>query len=533
MDLSFPCVGNLDDGIFHDLGLEDETRHELRDADSSKDGPDPLQSIVLSPDALDLALMAFDLKEEERVGADTHGRGEGDNSVAQSAHSPFCDAAITQQDRNGGSPVCAAVSPTPDRRATRDSDRKGADALIASRKVHLTTTTSGVAFSQAPMHQQESFDSGGDDGPGNSTSSPRLSPTRWPPPKEKRGLGTESKACISKAFPPRLPDDDSKRGAPVSKTHTKPPPLQRGVVEARSPSRRFAAQVQSCPSQADSIGAKPSWACHGAAPCESAVVAKSVRKEEEALAEANHAIDAAGAPDTCSRHWAARRDAPAGAGPAREKRKVSFADEFARVQAEEENAADGDDRREWRRMTDDTFAGEEGGRGGRGGGGAASREGGPDEGDGERERVEGGAQSEDDLLARASELHSSVAGQLRSVNELLKRKSYFYIDTSWSAKQLPCPPTAWKGKGVGGGAGAATGGANDSSAGMGSESSSSTKPRHRSTALPADARNFSVRLEGRWMSAGSKKPRVGMHSIVGEKVIRTNSCAIGRCMLNP
>ncbi len=510
MDFSFPCVGNLHDGIFHDLGLEDEIRHKVGAADSSTDGPDPLQSIVLSPDALDLALMAFDLKEDERVEADNHGKGQGD-IVSPKAHSPFCDAAIAQQDRKGSSSACAAVLPTPERRATRDLDRKGADALIAFRKVH--STTSGVAFGQAPVHQPEPFDSGGEDGTSNSMSSPRPSLARWPPPKEKRGgLGNDSNgACISKAFPPRLPDDDATRGASVRKTHAAAP-LQRGV-EAGSPSRRFAAQSQNCPSQVASVGAKPPWARHGVAPCEVAVVASSVRKEEEALAEANHAIEAAGAPDTCTRHGAVKRAAPCGAGPARENRKVSFADEFVDVQVEE-NAADDDNR--------DTFAGE--GRGG-GGRGAASQEGGLDKGEGEREGVEGGDQSDDDLLARASELHSSVAGQLRSVNELLKRKSYFYIDTSWSAKQLPCPPTAWKGKGVGGGAGAATGGANDSSAGIGSESSSSTKPRHRSSALPADARNFSVRFEGRWMSAGSKKPKVGIHSIVGEKVIRTNSCA--------
>ena len=523
MDFSFPCVGNLDDGIFHDLGIEDDRVGAAKS--STDDGVDQLQSMVLSPDALDLALMAFDLEEEGRGGADTQERGHGE-TISQSSHSPFCDAAIGHQDRHSVSPVCAAASPTTERRATRDTDSKRADTLMAFRHVH--STAPGVAFGQPPAQKPTSFDSGGDRQSSllPHKSSNRPSPTRWTPAKEKGGgAAIESKRCISKAFPPRLPEDDADRGASISKTQATP--VQRGV-EAQSPSRRFAAQSLSRPSQADSAGGKSPWARHRAATCEAAVVSFSVRKEEEALAEANHTTQAAGAPDTCARHRTAKRAAPTGVDSAREKRKVSFADEFAGLQVEEDAAEeDGDDDdgdREWQRKTD--ASDREGGRG------AGAREGGPGEGEGEQERGEGGAQNDDDLLARASELHSSVAGQLRSVNELLKRKSYFYIDTSWSAKQLPCPPTAWKGKGSG--CAAAPGGAGDGSIVIGTESSSSGKPRYRSVALPADARNLSVRVEGRWVSAGSKKPKVGIHSIVGEKVSHSNclsSCVEGRCVL--
>lgn len=118
---------------------------------------------------------------------------------------------------------------------------------------------------------------------------------------------------------------------------------------------------------------------------------------------------------------------------------------------------------------------------------------------------------EEDLLARASELHSSVAGQLRSVNELLKRKSYFYIDTSWSARKLPCPPIAWKGRRVRTSSGA------DPGAGIASNAGGVAPSAVRRRPCVASNISVDVRLEGRWVSA-AKRQRVGVCSIPGEKV---------------
>lgn len=507
MELSFPCVGNLDDGIFHDLGLEDETRDQVEPADSSAD---PLQSVVLSPDALDLALLAFDVEGEGRVGADTNDGGHGKTSSQSASCSPFCDAAISQQLCPGAS----TVSPTKARCTARYSNINGANDSVSFQKVNATAS---AKFDQVLQKNQASRACGGarPSSSQDDKSSPRRNPIRWPPAKE--GVVAEGTGGISNAFPPRLPDNDSDVGPEATSTST----MQLAAAthrstEAQSPSRRFPARALNRPSLADSANAQSRWARLRAATREAAVVASSVRKEEEALAAANRAAAAASTAaasttavsssgTTCCSTMTGKRIAAGGAAPVGEKRKVSFADELAGSLVEEN--AGGDDDRERQRRKDELERGS----------GAAERQGeGRKEGEGE-----GWAQNDDDLLARASELHSSVAGQLRSVNELLKRKSYFYIDTSWSAKQLPCPPTAWKGKGVGsdagGGSTATAGGAGRGGVGVGIESSPTLAPRYRPAA--SSSKNVAVRLEGRqWVSTGSKKPKVGVFSIPGEKV---------------
>lgn len=121
----------------------------------------------------------------------------------------------------------------------------------------------------------------------------------------------------------------------------------------------------------------------------------------------------------------------------------------------------------------------------------------------------GGLENEDDLLAKASELHLSVAVQLRSVKELLKRKSFMYIDTSWSARRLPCPPIAWKGKQSVNPPKIIDAVADEAVRNPFAESTYATTEKQA---------NVFVRLEGHWASPVATKLRVSIHSIPGEKV---------------
>lgn len=507
MDLSFPCVGNLDDGIFHDLGLEDDTLDQVEPADSP--AADPLQSMVLSPDALDLALMAFDVGDEDSIGAETNEGRHGKSSP----QSPFCDAAISRQACGGASPVspiklrCAVAGKT---------NMKGANVSLSFQKGNAPASVNCNQVLQKNQASRASVAARPSNSQGHK-SSPRRNPIRWPPANEKReGMGAEEAGGISNAFPPRLPGNDPDMGREVASTSTTAPAATHRPTEAQPTSRRLPARALSRPSLVDPANAQSRWARQRAATRNAAVIASSVRKEEEALAEANRtavASTGAAADTTCGVSSTTKRVASSGVAPVGEKRKVSFADKIAGSVAVDDAA--GDDHRERQRRTDTLERGlggegERQGEGGRGGGG--------------KDRV----QDDDDLLARASELHSSVAGQLRSVNELLKRKSYFYIDTSWSAKQLPCPPTAWKAKGVGsdtgGGGPTAAGGSGGGGAGVGTESSSTVAPRHRPAT--SSSKNVAIRLEGRqWVSTGSNKAKVGVYSIPGEKVTDDTRCA--------
>lgn len=112
-------------------------------------------------------------------------------------------------------------------------------------------------------------------------------------------------------------------------------------------------------------------------------------------------------------------------------------------------------------------------------------------------------------MAKASKIHLSVAVQLRNVKELLKRKSFIYIDTSWSARRLPCPPTAWKGK-----QGVNPPKAVDAVADEANRNSS-TGCAYATTDKQA---NVFVSLEGRWATPVATNLRVGIHSNPGEKV---------------
>lgn len=473
-------------------------RDHVEPADSS--AADPLQSMVLSPDALDLALMAFDVEEENSIGAEANDGAHGKNC------SPFCDAAISQQGYAGAPPV----SPTKATCTARDSSINRAGVSVSFQRVN---TLASAKCDQVPQKNQVSRACPGAR-PCSShghKSSPRRNPIRWPPATEKRqGLGAGGKGEISNAFPPRLPDNDSDCGPEVNSTS-----IKQLAAAKQSPSHRLPDRALHRPSLVDSANAQSRWARQRAATRDAAVIASSVRKEAEALAEANRtaatstaaAASTAASSDTTCGSTTAKGVAARGVAPVGEKRAVSFAAELAGSLAVE-NAASDDDR-ECSRRTDSLKQG----LGGEGGNGV----------DGED-----GAQNDDDLLARASELHSSVAGQLRSVNELLKRKSYFYIDTSWSAKQLPCPPTAWKGKSVGngavGGSSAAAGGVGGGGVVVEIDSSSPLAPRHRPA---ASFRNIAVRLTGRqWASAGPQNQKVGVYSIPGEKVNAIADCTI-------
>lgn len=527
MDLSFPCVGDLDDGIF-DVGLE----HEDANARSRRQGTGSSspcyhksqhQSIVLSPDALDLALMAFDVgEEEEECGSGNDERGTDANAPIKS---PFCDAALGRQTLFGSSSqVVATANGSP----KRHPENEGSDAPVADRLGQQAPVK--YSHLDCSIHPNRVVDSGcGGSAEQNQTHhmthSPRARPGRWPPARETRGgVRAGGAGDISNAFPPRLPDLDGGSVSVPAGTSRLAAAAQRGI-KAQPQIRRYpGGKLPRRSSVADAATAKLRWARQRDAACGTAVVDSSVRKEEEALAEASNAAAAAAAVAAAPDAWATssrsrntekidsstRRTAAIEADVVG-KKIVSFAlaeglnDGNDGKDSEEEEEHDDDDGR-WHRKP--------AAKGTRIGGARGTE----------------GEEQDDDLLARASELHSSVAGQLRSVNELLKRKSYIYIDTSWSAKQLPCPPTAWRGKAlsVGGSTNAAasdTGGGGvevgveirDGGSDSGSSSTVGGRHRHGEAAL-SEASNVMVRLEGRWASAGSKEPNVGVYSIAGEKV---------------
>lgn len=480
MDLSFPCVGGVDDGVF-DLGLEDDQHAAGRQRCTTTTSKEALadqrsRSMVLSPDALDLEVMAFATALNENEGSSSDDSG-GDDFNGRASYptigSPFCDATLPPSPAAHQQSAVSGVS------RARGSKKKSSKwtrlenhlTLLTSRK--LPTTHKGQE--NLAKHSIELYKTslGRRIIASTKNASPRAADLEgWPPGRLKL-----EQACVSAS---RCTTDSSTDPltCPSSTSGT------RGSDNYRSTeSQRF--RRQSLNRSLVDANTRSRWPVERAVSRD--VVASSVRKEEEALAEADRAIacthprgPASGVVECVKR---GRED----------KRRVSFtvidAAGHDRGSSGAPAASDGDtDEDEWGQKSADA-------------GGA----------------IEG----EEDLLARASELHSSVAGQLRSVNELLKRKSYFYIDTSWSAKQLPCPPTAWKSRG--GRTSDGGGGGDHGGRGLDMVSNEACVDRGTTTynagyrPVASSPVNVVVKLKGRWLPAASKR-KVGVFSIPGEKV---------------
>lgn len=437
MELSFPCAGNIDDGVFNiDLeegGGDSGGGRQWRappptcdSGDSSLLGPQQnCRSQVLSPDALDLALMAFDVTASEE---EDGGSGAAVGNTRYSPLSPFCDAAIHQRDS------AVTKRTRPDEAQNTPADCIGSGALWGA------TGTNNRC----------------------STPSPGAVPMGWPSAKAHRG-------GFSKAFPLKLTtaivghDGPSDSGTCLAREHRIGEAWRR--FPGHLPARRLITDVH----------AQSRWARERAQTREA--VASSVRKEEKALA----VVDRAAAECLNGGTSGVKTTETIFA----DKKRVAFVDvECGSLSLPSPGTLDatrGEDRQNEKSQTGAPAQGKE----------------------------------KDEVLARASELHSSVAGQLRSVNELLKRKSYFYIDTSWSARQLPYPPTAWKSPGLGGPP-------NDGHGeGVGVDANATcriTPGADRNQPAAWSDANGVLRLDGRWVAAGSKKPKVGFYSIPGEKV---------------
>ena len=446
MELSFPCAGNIDDGVFNiDLEEGDDSSGDGRQwhatpacdsgVSSLLDLQHSCQSKLLSPDALDLALMAFDVTASEEEDEEEGEGGAVSNNTRDAPLSPFCDATIHQRGMNSAATRRIRL----DEAHTIPLDYTGFSALWG------TTGTKDRC----------------------STPSPGAVPMGWPSAKAHRG-------GFSKASPPKLTvvghDGPSNLGTRLIQEH-------RGVGEAwrrfpsHQPFRRLITDVH----------AQSRWARERAETREA--VASSVRKEEKALSAANRV------PVACLNGMTGVQTETDSV----EKKRVSFVDDvdcgsLSLPSPGTRDATSQEDRNE------------------------KSQTGAPAQ---EKEKEE--------VLARASKLHSSVAGQLRSVNELLRRKSYFYIDTSWSARQLPYPPTAWKNP--------ASDGHGEGGVGIDANVNCRITPSadRNQPAILSDA-NGVLRLDGRWVAAGSKKPNVGFYSIPGKKVSKTlakNTNSIG------
>lgn len=434
MELSFPCVGNIDDGVFN-IDIEEdggvgggETRQwrptPTRDSgDMSQLSSLNCPSKVLSPDALDLALMAFDVTASEEEDG-----GDALSSTKDAPLSPFCDAAIHQRSNS------AAAKTRPDEALAipPECTRSG---------TALWGTTSTNNRCNTPM--------------------PGAVPMGWPSAKAYRG-------GFSTAFPPKL---GPKLGPKLSIGHDGPSNSGTRLVREH----RVGEVLRRFPSQPvrrliTDVHAQSRWARERAETREA--VSSSVRKEGKALAVVDRVAVAC---------FNGMKGVTAGKESAEEKKRVSFVNNVhcgGLPSPGTHEAIIEEDR------------------------------------DGKPQTAAVGKEKED-LLARASELHSSVAGQLRSVNELLKRKSYFYIDTSWSARQRTNPPTAWKSPALGG----PTSDGHGEAVGVDANATcriTSSADRYQPVVLP-DA-NGVLRLDGRWIAAGSNKPKVGFYSVPGEKV---------------
>lgn len=449
MGLSFPCVGYLDDGVF-DLGLEadDDERKLCRSTNGPDSHPCP-PPMALSPDALDLALLKL--------------------SAATDADNDWGSVAVQQQrkveasqlscDDHGhdllqNSPFCDAKVSGINRRS---STRSGPHGGLMGNKQSRAEPSLELPIMSPRTHQQrrESTQelSGGNDfsaGTSSSRTSQQLMGSATP--------STTFNRAHTFTIPPAFAGNHASNKRP-STTFEKHRPRE---LRDSNESRRLVRQQLLDRSLVDANAASR-WAKLTEETCEA--VTSSVGKEEKALAAVN-------TPPYSSSGEDSTKERQKDCIKYETDRRVSFA-----VDLEGNAGPSAPDNDEWEDTSEMEMNDEE-----------------------------------DDLVARASDLHSSVAGQLRSVNELLKRKSYFYIDTSWRAKQLPCSPTAWKGKQLGSSSnGKDVRTENDVTSGNAATSVG------RSPSQIASNVNIDARLEGQWISA-IKRRRVAMYSIPGEKV---------------
>lgn len=451
MGLSFPCVGYLDDGIF-DLGLEDDDGE--RDLCCSTNGQDSQgcpPPMTLSPDALDLALLKFSATTD----ADNDwGRvAVQQQTKAKASQLSFDDH---EHDLPQNSPFCDAKVSAITRRhsSTRSGPHGGLMSNKRSREERSLELPIGSPITL--QRRQESVH----EVPGDNDSSARASSSRT----SQRLVGSASPpTTLKRAQFFTIPSAFAGNRASNKRSSTTLDKHRPHELRDTSESRRFTRQQLLDRSLVDANAASR-WAKLTEETCEA--VASSVRKEEQALVAINSTAACIGSGDGSTKEQ--QKDCI----KYETDRRVSFA-----VNLQGNTGSPAPDNYEW----EDTS---------------------------EVEMDE----EEDDLVTRASDLHSSVAGQLRSVNKLLKRKSYFYIDTSWRARQLPCPPTAWKGKKLG---------SSSSGEDVGTESDinsvSATTSVGRSRSQIASTVNIDTRLEGQWVSA-IKGRRVAIYSIPGEKV---------------
>lgn len=451
MDLAFPCAGNLDDGVF-DLGLEDDDEagnfHRRRNQDeapkfesSNPMKPQP-EAEVSSPDALDLALMAFTAASEENGGS-----GAQQSSVI-SPRSPFCGAPIRQHDD-----------------AARGSYTQSRPEM-GPVKPAMSPPRVQQGFIPLPKRSfDRTFSFGGRSNVGASSNSSR-DENSAPLAKTKRG-GYSATVSYGDFFSPGLRSGDSEGFSPV---HLPSSGMLLPSDRRSEVSKPIPRHLQDR-SRGDANATQRRDGERGS--CDPILLGPP--NDEEALAE----IDRAAAAYVYTRATQKGMDCITGA---EDSKRGSFAVDVARGAGMSSSGAGDVEEEEWEEELDAGTVHDQG--------------------------------KDDDLLARASELHLSVAGQLRSVNELLKRKSYFYIDTSWSARQLPCPPTAWKGSCVGTKTGDGGGVGIDTNSGGDASTSNTVRPRPNVSSCV----NIVTKIEGRWLVSGSKKPRVGIFSIPGEKV---------------
>ena len=429
MELSFPCVGDIDDGVFNIDAEEDaddsgETRQWCPTPTCDSDDPTLLSpqtcaSKVLSPDALDLALMAFDVTASEEGGGDSVSNTRG------TPVSPFCEAVINQRGSN------AATKTRPGEPLITSPDCTGSGAALwGTKRTNNRCNT--------PM--------------------PGAVPMGWSSAKAYQG--GFSTAFLPKLGPKLTSDCNGawNSGTRLVRDH------RVGEVLRRFPSQPVRRLITD-------VNAQSRWARERAETRET--VSSSVRKEGKALAVIDRVTAAC---------FNGMKGVTTGRESAEEQKRVSFANDVP-VECGDLPSLDTRD--------------------------AISEE----YWDGKPQTAAVG--KEDDLLARASELHSSVAGQLRSVNELLKRKNYFYIDTSWSARHRPNPPTAWKSPALGG---PTSDGHGEGTRIDANATSYLTSSANQSQPVALPYANGVLRLDGRWVEAGSKKPKVGFYSIPGEKV---------------
>lgn len=443
IDLSFPCVGYLDEGVF-DLGLEEDgDDNDDDDGDEDDDdvgdricsGQDCVPSLALSPDALDLALMDLsksnDANDDNRYSPIVRNAKKAlqyafsDDGTCNHPGSPFCDATLPTTTQNKNSPCRSRVH----------------GGLLSTESTTMGSTAANQRRRPGWLHKLVSDKKSSPTDNSIRRSSPRLAEDGASPPP----------ASFIRAQSPSIsPTCTGRRHRPQEVR-------EKGELRRSSPQAFINRQKLLNRSLVDT-NAVSRWAKETKEAREA--VELSMRQEEQALAQLK--LKEA---DCTSRQNRLNEWRQPG-------RRVSF---VAKLKNRRSSSLDDDG--EWEDMP-----------------GVEHNE------------------EKDDLAARASDLHSSVAGQLRSVNELLKRKSYFYIDTSWRASQLPCPPTSWKGR-------------NLSNNNSGADVETESEANSGSTAVSMSWRrshvgsnvNIDVKLEGKWVSS-AKRRRVGIYSIPGVKV---------------